>query len=191
MRRMTMIVLVSWLSCMTIQGQTPTFTRENVVFRLDSAHLTVVSDLYFQNDRDQSISTAVFFPYSCEGHIAKVDTVTILDVNSNSYIKPARKTLAGVLFQLPFTPREQKRLKITYIQDHDGKLAGYVVTKVKYWQGQVQANYTLNVTCPQVKIDSTAFKPDKITEEGGKPVYTWHKTNFKPDKEFCIWFHLQ
>jgi hypothetical protein len=192
MKRMIIIVLASWFCNPLVQGQTLNFTKENVVFKLDSSHFQVTSDLYFENIYDKTISQAIFFPYSCEGHVVKVDTVLIFDASTNTYVKPARKSLAGVLFQATFAPKEQKKMKITYSQDHDGKLAGYVVTKVKYWQGRLaQANYTLNINSPSVKIDSTAYKPDKISEEEGKTVYTWHKTNFKPDKEFCIWFHIK
>jgi hypothetical protein len=192
MKRVLFIVLALWFFTFWVQGQTVEFTRENVTFNLDSSHFLVTSDLYFENDHDQPLSQAIFFPYSCEGHVVKVDTVIIMDVSKNSIIKPARKSLAGVMFQVSFAPKEQKKFRIIYSQDHDGHLVGYVVTKVKYWKGSLpQASYTLNVNSPAIVIDSTAFKPGKITEEGGKTIYSWYKTNFKPEKEFCIYFHLK
>ena len=187
-----LIFLVTVFCNPVAHGQTVDFVKENVVFNLDSAHFQVTSDLHFTNDHNQTINQAIFFPYSCESHVVKVDTVLILDVNTNSYIKPARRSIAGVLFQISFAPLEQKKLKVTYSQDHDGKLVGYVVTKVKYWQGALpQANYTLNVKSPSVLIDSTSFKPNKISQEDDKTVYSWYKTNFKPEKEFCVYFHVK
>ena len=192
MKKILILVLVAWVCSHSLHGQTLEFSKENVVFQLDSVHFLVTADLFLKNTTNQSSTQTLFFPYSCEGHIIKVDSVSIFDANLNVNIKPARRNQAGVLFSLLFSPQEIKKVKIIYSQDHDGRLAGYVITKVKYWQGHLdQANYTLNVNSPSIVIDSTAYKPNQTINENGKDLYKWNKTNFKPEKEFCIYFHLK
>jgi hypothetical protein len=192
MKTKSLAILLFVLTAGVNHAQKVTFSRENAVFNLDSMHFTVNCDLYFKNNTSTAFSQTFFFPFSCESHIVKVDSVAIFDVNQNVYLKPARRNIAGVLFTINFTSQELKKIKVTYSQDHDGRLAGFVMTKIKYWNEPLaQANYTLNVNSPSIKMDSTSFKPSKISDEPGKTVYTWNKANFMPEKELCIYFHLK
>ena len=192
MKTKSLIILCLVLNTSIVEAQKVMFVKENVVFNLDSSHFTVNCELYFKNNTTNSFTQAIFFPFSCESHVVKVDTVTIFDATRNESIKPARKNMAGVLFQVNFSSQEQKKIKVAYSQDHDGKLVGFVVSKIKYWNGPLsQAYYTLNVTSASIKVDSTSFKPEKIIEEEGKTIYSWKKYNFKPEKELCIHFHVK
>jgi hypothetical protein len=189
MKARSLLILVFILISGFLFCQKLSFTRENVVFNLDSAHLKVSVDLYFKNNTNTAFSQAIFFPFSCEGHIIKVDSVAIRDENLNQYIKPARRNIAGVLYTVNFASQELKKIHITYFQDHDGKLVGFVLTNIKYWNEPLQqASFTLNVNSPSIHIDSTSYKPDKVTENHEKTVYSWYRSNFMPEKELCIHF---
>ena len=177
-------------SCFAATGQVVSFYRENMTFQLDSAHMEAKGDLYFRSHSPDPVSKTFFFPVDCHGQSVKVDSITVFDVNKNSYIKPAKRNLAGILFTMNFAPNEEKKLKIHYFQDHDGKTTGYIVTKIKYWNEPLaQGTYKLIVNYPKFVIDSTTFKPTETTTEDGKTIMIWRKSNFNPDKELCIYFH--
>lgn len=179
-------VFISFIS----NGQIVTFYRENMTFQLDSAHMEVNGDIYFRNNSGETVEKTFFFPVSCHGQSIKVDSIFVFDVSRNSYIKPARKNIAGILFSMNFSPKEEKKLKVRYIQDHDGRTTGYIVTKIKYWNAPLaQGNYKLIVNNPKFVIDSTSFKPDNTSVVDGKTTLTWHKSNFMPEKELCFYFH--
>jgi len=179
-------VFISFLS----NGQIVTFYRENMTFLLDSAHMEVKGDIYFQNSSSEAVEKTFFFPVSCHGQSIKVDSISVFDCSKNSYIKPARKNIAGILFSMNFSPKEEKKLKIRYVQDHDGRTTGYILTKIKYWITPLtQGNYKLIVNDPRITIDSTTFKPNNSTIIDGKATLTWNKSNFMPDKELCFYFH--
>ena len=179
-------VFIGFLS----NGQIVTFYRENMTFQLDSAHMEVKGDIYFRNNSSQAVDKTFFYPFSCHGQSVKVDSISIFDVSRNSYIKPAKRNIAGILFTMNFSPNEEKKLKVYYIQDHDGRTTGYILTKIKYWNAPLaQGNYKLIVNNPKFVIDSTSFKPDNTTTVDGKTTLTWHKINFMPDKELCFYFH--
>jgi hypothetical protein len=185
-----LFLVVSVLFCLYSNGQIITFYRENMTFRLDSAHMEVTGEIYFRNNSTENVDKTFFFPFSCHGQSIKVDTISVFDVSKNSYIKPARRNIAGILFAMSFTPKEEKKLRINYIQDHDGKTTGYIVTKIKYWNAPLaQGNYKLIVSNPKIVIDSTSFKPDNHSVVDGKTTLTWHESNFMPEKELCFYFH--
>jgi len=176
----------------TVQGQHISFYRENVVMQLDSEHCFVTADLYYRNNSAKPAFQTVFFPYSCHSHVVKVDTISVFDYSTGSNIRIAKKIIAGVIFELPFAASEQKKIKVTYTQDHNGQSAGYVLTKVKYYNVTIsQANYSLIINDPKIKFDSATYKPDNITTEEGKQKYSWHKSNFNPKNELCIYFHTE
>jgi hypothetical protein len=171
-------------------GQVVTFYRENMTFQLDSAHMEVTGDICFRNNSNEPVDKSFFFPVSCHGQSIKVDSISVFDISKNSYIKPAKKNLAGILFTMNFSPKEEKKLKIHYFQDHDGRTTGYIVTKIKYWNAPLaQGNYKLIVNYPKFVIDSTTFKPNSTAIIDGKTTLIWNKSNFIPDKELCIYFH--
>jgi len=176
--------------CLSSIGQVVTFYRENMTFQLDSSHMEAKGDLYFRNNSPEPVDKSFFFPVDCHGQSIKVDSITVFDVTKNGYIKPAKRNLAGILFTMNFAPKEEKRLKIHYFQDHDGKTTGYIVTKIKYWNEPLaQGTYKLIVNYPKFVIDSTTFKPTETLKEEGKTILIWRKSNFLPDKELCIYFH--
>ena len=168
------------------------FYKESVTMELDATHLDVTAYLYFRNNNNQDKDQAVFYPYSCHGKSIKVDTMTMVDMTKNVSLKPSRKNIAGALYTLNFSPKEEKKLKVDYIQDHDGQTTGYILTKVRYLNGPLsQANYKLILVSPEVEIDSTSFVPDSRETVNGKMTLEWHKSNFMPDKELCIYFHMK
>lgn len=192
MKSIRFFLLLPVVFCFPSTGQVVSFYRENMTFQLDSAYLEAKGDLYFRSNSPNPESKTFFFPVDCHGQKIKVDTISVFDVSKNSYIKPAKKNLAGILFTMNFSPNEEKRLKIKYIQEHDGKTTGYILTKIKYWNEPLsQGTYKLIVNYPNYVIDSTTIKPTETTSENGKTVLIWRKSNFTPDKELCIYFHQE
>lgn len=190
MKTLKFLQLLPLFYCFTSTGQVVSFYRENMTFELDSAHMEAKGDLYFRSHSPEPVSKTFFFPFDCHGQSIKVDSITVFDVTKNSYIKPAKRNLAGILFTMNFAPKEEKRLKIHYFQDHDGKTTGYIVTKIKYWNEPLaQGNYKLIVNYPKYVIDSTTIKPSETITQEGKTILIWRKTNFMPDQELCIYFH--
>jgi hypothetical protein len=186
------IFLLCWSATFGAEGQQLEFIRENVVFKLDTAHLKVTADLWFRNPHSQVVTQTIHIPFACEGSDYITDSILVMDCSSNTMLKPFRKNIAGALIQVTVDPKDQKQIKIVYIQNHDRKRSGYILTKVKYWNKPItEANYTLLVESKAIHIDSTSFKPDVISDDHGKMKQTWRKSNFMPTKELCFYFHLE
>lgn len=192
MKRFSFFLLLYGFTAFQAAGQQLEFIRESIVFRLDSAHLNVTGELWFKNTRAQPVTQTVHIPFACEGTDYTTDSLTVLDCSINTYIKPFRQNIAGAMIQVTVAGQSQKKLKISYIQNHDRKRAGYILTKVKYWSKPLtEAQYTLIVESQSIRLDSTSYKPDVVSRENGKIRQTWRKYNFTPAKELCFYFHIE
>jgi hypothetical protein len=164
--------------------------RENLEFRINPEHFTVNGEYLYKNSADKSLTQTVFYPFAFQYEKTKVDTLTITDLSHNSVIKPAKKTNYGVFYLLNFDNFEQKKIRVSYRQDHDGKSVTYMLTADKYWLKPVpDVKYTI-IAEEGIIVDSVNYKPGSPVTDGATTTYTWHKANFTPDRDLVIWFHL-
>ena len=192
MKRFFPLLLLCGFAAFPVEGQQLEFFRENVVFHLDAEHLNVTAELWFKNPNEKIVNQTIHIPFACEGSEYKTDSLLVTDCSANEEIKTFRQNIAGALVQVSVLGNEQKKVKVTYIQNHDGKRAGYILTKVKYWTKPLrEASYTLIVESPRIRIDSTSIRPDATSTDDGKVKQSWKKSNFSPKKELCFYFHLE
>ncbi len=193
MKKNLVIILIAGLFALPAKSQSVTFYKENLVMKLDAAHVKVTGEYTFRNNYTAEISQTMFLPLPLATGDLKIDSISVVDETMQGNIIHYRKLPAGLFFQLTFHGQEQKKIRIFYIMDHDGRNFRYLVmTHVQYWKKPLtQGTYTLQVEDPSITIDSTSYKPDEILTANAKVTQTWHKLNFNPDREFDIWFHRQ
>jgi hypothetical protein len=191
MKKNLFIFLLPVLFALAANSQSVTFYKENTVLKLDTSHVTVSGEYCFRNLYGNEANQTIFFPLPLTTGDAKLDSISVYDESSQTYIKHFRRLPAGLFFQLDFYGQEQKKIRIFYIMGHDGRNARYLVkTHVQYWKKPLsQATFILQVEDPSIAIDSTSYKPDEVLTASSKTTETWHKVNFNPDRELDIWFH--
>ncbi len=192
MKKNLFIFFLPFLFASSAMGQPVSFYKENLVMKLDGEHVKVTGEYCFRNNYGTETNQTIFFPLPLATADLKIDSVSVYDEFGQTYIRNLRILRAGLFFQLTFHGQEQKKLRIYYVMDHDGRNVRYMVkTHVDYWKKPLaQANYTLQVD-PAIAIDSSSYKPDEVLSDDSKTTETWHKVNFNPDKELDIWFHLK
>jgi len=185
------IVLLSLSLVIPAGAQNVILARENVVIHLDPVHLQANGEYYFRNTAAHEVSQVMFFPLPLLTGDLKLDTLSITDASTGTPIRSFRRMSAGIFYQLTFQPQEQKKLKIYYSHDHNGKEASYLLmTHQKYWNKPVSLEeFSIVFDEKAITIDSLSYKPDKTVVEPDKTIHSWHKVNFQPDKELQIWFH--
>ncbi len=176
---------------LSANGQSISFYKENMVMKLDASHVTVTGEYSFRNNYTTNADKTVFFPLPLTTGELKLDSISVFDESEQTYIRHMRKLPSGLFFQLTFHGQEQKKIRIFYIMDHDGRNVRYLVmTHIQYWKKPIQqGTYALQVEDPAITIDSTSYKPNEVISANTKTTYTWRKVNFNPDKELDIWFH--
>ncbi len=193
MKKNLFIFLIPALFALSANSQSVTFYKENLVMKLDASHVTVTGEYSFRNNYATDASQTMFLPLPLATGNLKIDSISVVDETMQSNILHYRKLPAGLFFQLTFHGQEQKKIRVFYIMDHDGRNVRYLVmTHVQYWKRPLsQGTYTLQIEDSSIIIDSTSYKPDEILTINAKATRTWHKVNFNPDRELDIWFHRQ
>ena len=191
MKKNLFILIIPAFIASSAYGQPVSFYKENLLMKLDASHITVTGEYSFKNNYGVEVNQTIFFPLPLTTRELKLDSVSVFDESEQTYIRHIRKLPAGLFFQLTFHGQEQKKLRIYYVMDHDGRNVRYLVmTHVQYWRNPLpQGTYTLQIEDPSITIDSTSYKPDNVLSDNTRTTHTWHKVKFNPDKELDIWFH--
>jgi hypothetical protein len=191
MKTHVVIFTIFCSSFFQVFSQDANLVRENVTMKLDSAHFSVSGEYVFSNPHSQPVSQTVFYPYQFVKEATKVDTISIYDMTDNQVLYAKRKMKNGVFFLLDLKSKEEKRVRVTYAQDHDGQSATYILSSARYLPGPLeQGTYSLKLS-NKIEIDSFSIKPDNSGSIQDRAYYQWHKVNFKPSKDLIIWFHLK
>jgi hypothetical protein len=189
----TQLLIIPAFCFAFLQGvpQDANLFRENVTMKLDSAHFTVSGEYFFRNPLSQPVSQTIFYPHLFEKQGTKVDTISIYDESDNIFLKPKRKMTTGVFFLLDLNKNEEKKVRISYTQDHDGQSATYILASARYLPKPLTtATYSLKVSS-KIAIDSCSLKPDNQETINDLNYLQWHKANFKPTRDLIIYFHLK
>jgi hypothetical protein len=191
MKKNLFILIIPAFIASSAYGQTVSFYKETLLMKLDASHVTVTGEYSFRNNYGVEVNQTMFFPLPLTTGELKLDSVSVFDESEQTYLRNVRKLRAGLFFQLTFHGQEQKKLRIYYVMDHDGRNVRYLVmTHIQYWKKPLsQGTYTLQVEDPSITIDSTSYKPDNVVSDNTRTTHTWRKVNFSPDKELDIWFH--
>lgn len=192
---MKKILIFSFIAAVTLSvtAQHVELSRENTVLTLDKDHVRLNAELTYKNNSGQSVSQMIFFPLCVRNDELKRDTFAIFDITANAPVASYRKQPAGVFFMLNFQPNQQRKIRITCGDDHNGSMIKYLVmTHINFWGLPLdQGDYTLKYDSKSVTIDSASFKPDQqSTNDAGESSIIWKKTNWKPDKELEVYFKM-
>lgn len=165
--------------------------RESVTFILDAQHVAISAELVYKNSSTFAVSQMLFIPMPLRKEGLKRDTLVVQDMTANRFIKEPRNQPAGLIFALAFDPESQKKLRVCYMDDHNGTTFTYPMKmQADYWQGPLAfGSYTLKYDETVVVLDSTSMPPDNKVKEAEETILTWKRSNFTPEKEFQVWFH--
>jgi hypothetical protein len=174
-----------------VSGQKVDFTKEIVTIQIDTAHVIITAELWFRNTSTHPVDQTMFCPLPVRKEGLKRDSVSVLDVSANTFIRGCRKMPAGLFYMLDFQPGEQKRIRMYDRDDHDTRSITYLAkTQAEYWQGSISsATYTVRFNENLFVIDSTSIKPDGSVGGPEGTTLSWKKTNFTPDRDLVVWFH--
>ena len=189
-------MMLTWLLMGTVlfmYGQKVDLISEDVTFKLDNKHVETTAVLSLRSNSGFELSQVMFVPMPLRKEGLLRDTLIIFDITHNNYITHTRSQPAGLFFAVPFGPNEQKKLRISYVDDHNGKYFMYPMKmQAGYWQGMLSsAGYTLRYDENVIVIDSTSMAPDGTEKTDAGTVLSWKRSKFTPLSEFEVWFHLK
>ncbi len=165
--------------------------RESVVFILDESHVAVTAELVYKNTSAFPVNQMIFVPMPLRKEGMIRDTLVVHDMTDNRFIKEPRNQPAGIIFGMSFEKESTKKIRVCYTDDHNGTSFMYPLKmQADYWQGPLAyGSYTLKYDDTKVIVDSTSYTADNAGKEAEETILTWKRSNFRPDREFEVWFH--
>ena len=164
------------------------FYREDLTFILDDSSFTVTGYYYFKNTGSENEKIDMLYPFPEDPSFGK-----ITDVYAYKHGTPLKNALLhyddnAAIVNLEITAEQSSMVRIGYTQELKGRKAEYILMSTKdLGKSLKEVNYTL-IAPHDMEIDSLSYPPDFRNDKSGKSIYYYHKENFKPDREFEIYF---
>jgi hypothetical protein len=93
---------------------------------------------------------------------------------------------AGVAWRLTFGPREEKAVRVEYVQGIRQRKAIYIVTTTKQWMRPIElAEFEFRVPAALEGV-RLSFEPDRTEVLGDTVVYRLARTQFMPDSDLTV-----
>lgn len=170
-----------------LSGQSISFFKETLSFKLNRDSFEVDGLYYFRNHTNTEIRQVMFYPFPDVEQYGKIKSIEIkTEGDTASQILSISEK--GALFRLFMDPNSEVIYHIRYSQFLQSNQAKYIITTTRKWgEGFEQADYNMEFT-EAIEIDSVTIKPDSIVQKQNLTKYFWHRENFMPEVDFIFWF---
>jgi hypothetical protein len=168
-----------------ISGQPISFVKEEIVFLLDSEYFSVNAIYYFVNNSNQPGNFPIFYPLPFSTDL--LESIEVFDLEKNRKLPYISKD-RGVTFDCFVPAGDTLPVNINYRHKHDHRKAEYILTSTSTWKKPLEkATFIVNADA-NIHISGFSYKPDSSYSKNGREIYTFHKVNFMPEKNFIINF---
>jgi hypothetical protein len=164
-----------------------TFYREYVIVEPSPGRTSVSARYYFRNTSDRPVRQVISYPFPVDRfhlypRVVRVWEETSEGLRPMGFVHHDR----SVRWSMRFDPREDKLVRVDYIQDIASPHARYIVTTTKYWERPIElAEFEFRVP---VSLDSVrlSFEPDRRSVSGDTVVYYMRREEFMPDEDLDV-----
>jgi hypothetical protein len=163
------------------------FLREHVIVRPSEGRTAVTGLYYFRNESDDTTAAAMRYPFPIDRfHIGPL-RVRVWEERNGSF-EPIGFASGeySMTWRMNFKPREEKIIRVEYVQEIKKHHALYIVTTTREWGRPLErAEFEFQVPRSLVDVEPS-FEPTRVLERGDTVVYYLEKTEFMPEKDLSI-----
>jgi hypothetical protein len=183
MRKIIQLLAVCLFMQMPAAAQLPDFYSEELRFAIDSQYFYMQGDFFIAANKNNTPYFPLSFPVP-DGTMGLIDTFSVYDYSSNSFIKSSKGKSA---FYFPADlSTDSIVLHIKYRQRIAGTALCYIITTVQQWgRPLAYASYALEI--PEY-WEASSFSLDNphIVNIQGSKIFMWERINFMPSSDFCF-----
>jgi hypothetical protein len=163
------------------------FFREHVRVEPSDGRTRVVGHYFFRNAADDSVSTAISYPFPVDLHHARPFRV-LASVRKDGEFRPLgfHHESDSVRWKMNFAPREEHEVRIEYTQEISRKHAVYIVTTTSMWGEPIElAEFEFRLPADLGGVEFS-FEPDSVEDLGDTVVYLLERRDFMPERDFSV-----
>ena len=163
------------------------FIREYVTVEPSRGATKVSALYYFRNDSDRRIRQGIRYPFPVDRFHLYPRVVRVWekrgdDLRPMGFVHRDRY----VLWSMVLEAREEKVVRVDYIQEIRRPRAVYIVTTTKEWRRPIElAEFEFRIPAELDSV-SLSFEPDTRTVVGDTIVYYMKQTDFMPDADLIV-----
>jgi hypothetical protein len=196
---LTVLLLISGLTgCAREETQVPEedqadllspirFYREYVTVEPSSGSTRVSALYYFRNESDRRVRQGILYPFPVDRFHLYPRVIRVWEKNGDElremgFIRRDRH----VLWTMELEPREERVVRVDYVQETRRPHAIYIVTTTKEWKKPIElAEFEFRVPAELDSV-SLSFEPDRRTVEGDTIIYYMQQVDFMPDEDLVV-----
>jgi hypothetical protein len=190
MRKTLSLIILTVLQSysLTLNGQDLQFYREDIIFSINMKYVEINGEYYFCNVGEKDIRLALFYPFP-ENTKGLIDSLVVEDLKTKAVI-PHREAGSGIHFELFVKAYGQSAYRVFFRQKLNENYFRYILNSTATWGKSLEfANYELQMSLTIIP-DSLTYPPDTSFIQNNLRHYKWKKTDFMPDRDFEVFFHL-
>ena len=163
------------------------FHREHVTVEPSDRRVRVVGVYYFRNESDEPLATGIKYPFPVDrNHMMpfriRVWEETEEGLNPLGFVRAN----ASVNWRMRFAPREERMVRVEYVQEIKKNHAVYIVTTTHAWGRPIElAEFEFRVPAHFEDV-ALSFEPDRVSVSGDTVVYYMRATDFLPDSDLTV-----
>lgn len=163
------------------------FYREYVTVEPSATRTAVTALYYFRNDSDENTTVGIIYPFPIDrNHLYPFQTKVWEERHDTFEPIGFVRGEADVKWTMSFTPREEKLIKVRYIQEIRKRRAIYIVTTTKLWKRPIEiAEFEFRIPASFEGVE-LSFTPDRTESHGDTVVYYRRYTDFFPDENLTV-----
>lgn len=163
------------------------FHREHVTVEPSDRRVRVVGVYYFRNESDRPLATAIEYPFPVDRNHMMPFRIRVWE-EAEEGLTPLGFTRAdaSVRWQMQFAPREERIVRVEYVQEIKRNRAVYIVTTTHAWGRPIElAEFEFRVPAHLEDVE-LSFEPDHVSVSGDTVVYYMRATDFLPDSDLTV-----
>ena len=163
------------------------FTREYVTVAPSQGSTKVSALYYFRNDSDRRVKQGIRYPFPVDRFHLYPRVVRVWEKNGSD-LRPMGFVHRDryVLWDMELEPREEKVVRVDYVQEIRRPRAIYIVTTTKEWERPIElAEFEFRIPAELDSV-SLSFEPDTRTVVGDTIVYYMKQIDFMPDADLVV-----
>ena len=163
------------------------FCREYVTVEPSQGSTRVSALYYFRNDSDRPVKQGIRYPFPVDRFHLYPRVVRVWEKNGDD-LRPMGFVHRDryVLWTMELEAREEKVVRVDYIQEIRRPRAVYIVTSTREWKRPIElAEFEFRIPAGLDSV-SLSFEPDRRTVEGDTIVYYMRHTEFMPDADLVV-----
>ena len=163
------------------------FSREYVTVEPSQGSTRVSALYYFRNDSDKSVKQGIRYPFPVDRFHLYPKIVRVWEKCGESF-RPMGFIHRDryVLWNMELEPREEKVVRVDYVQEIRRPRAIYIVTTTKEWKRPIElAEFEFRIPAELDSV-SLSFEHDTRTVVGDTIVYYMKQIDFMPDADLVV-----